>query len=694
MTDQSAYGVSFVSLPGATTVEIIDPIERHRFSLDTGRDVRLRSTNPRSFLYPVDAAVTFETQTIDFPYIVAIYVRTTDGELIEEIEHSVETSFSSGDYILEVCCPIKSYIEVSSAFDVVSDGDTISIVFDRETEISIGARSAHERPQGTLRTTDQPEDMMQVISSFGSALKTTSPERTFPTLRGHPPEIELADDVSIPEGIEPPDTGITLELRPEFEQIFSAATLAYFLGASLVPGDDPRLKTEGGFEYPLEDVNDLETSIERVLKQTFLLDCITRTEGLYKVDLKEREDLEPLLTYSLADTYHEPLAKRIERYLQIPFSVIEDSIPQWGISAHMLPTPSSVEILPYLVDDLAIVHVHAPNSIERPQISASISEGMKRGEAGFTRSSSDALSPQTDFVKPPKANSVEQIWVGDGTPIGASKAIPQAYRNRLGRTPATSDIDITVICNDDAMNEEENLINEVYGSRDDLEFDLSLHRNLSKSELADILQQRTDFLHYIGHIDDVGFECRDGKLDIERVDEVGVSAFLLNACQSYTQGRHLIEGGAIGGIVTLSEVINAGAMRMGGTLARLLNIGFPLYAALDIAKTESLMGARYIVVGDGRVSLTQPTSIPHLIEIDGRANNFPSFAYMTYPTSRIDLGSMTTPQIQTYSKYALVSQRIDDIDLSRDEMLEFLHMEDMPVRLDGDLEWSLQIETI
>jgi hypothetical protein len=49
-----------------------------------------------------------------------------------------------------------------------------------------------------VRTTDA-EDVMMAILTFRSALKTTSPERSFPTLRGHPPAIELNDRLEIPD---------------------------------------------------------------------------------------------------------------------------------------------------------------------------------------------------------------------------------------------------------------------------------------------------------------------------------------------------------------------------------------------------------------------------------------------------------------------------------------------------------------
>ncbi len=63
----------------------------------------------------------------------------------------------------------------------------------------------------------------------------------------------------------------------------------------------------------------------------------------------------------------------------------------------------------------------------------------------------------------------------------------------------------------------------------------------------------TDFLHYIGHIDDDGFQCRDGRVDGTTLDQVGIGTFLLNACNSYDQGLGLVEQGAIAGIVPLNE---------------------------------------------------------------------------------------------------------------------------------------------
>jgi hypothetical protein len=99
-------------------------------------------------------------------------------------------------------------------------------------------------------------------------------------------------------------------------------------------------------------------------------------------------------------------------------------------------------------------------------------------------------------------------------------------------------------------------------------------------------------------------------LDVATVAETGVTAFCLNACQSYTQGRRLVDAGALGGVVTHGEVDSHRAHAVGATLARLLNAGFPLAAALDIVGETRSSGGQYAVVGGGGVSITQSGSGP------------------------------------------------------------------------------------
>jgi hypothetical protein len=232
------------------------------------------------------------------------------------------------------------------------------------------------------------------------------------------------------------------------------------------------------------------------------------------------------------------------------------------------------------------------------------------------------------------------------------------------------------------------VVDEVYGSRDHLPFDVSMHYDLTTEELEALLQSGLDFLHYIGHVDESGIRCADGRLDVRELDEVAIDAFLLNACQSYEQGMGLIEAGSIGGVVTLREVINSGAVEVGKSLARLLNRGFPLRAALNIAKEESIIGDQYIVVGDGEVGITQPESgTPIHCEVTEKGDTY-ELDVKTYPTTQKGMGSMFMPLLGDQQKHYLNSGDLETFEVTAPELSSFFQLENMPVIYAGDLYWS------
>lgn len=106
-----------------------------------------------------------------------------------------------------------------------------------------GALAPH--PAATVTVPETIEGVMRVVSVLGSALKTRCPGRSFPTLRGHPPLLELGETVDIPESIAVPDTGVTLELPAACEYVYPASSLAYYLGADLQPAGTPALVVDG-----------------------------------------------------------------------------------------------------------------------------------------------------------------------------------------------------------------------------------------------------------------------------------------------------------------------------------------------------------------------------------------------------------------------------------------------------------------
>ncbi|MFB6281115.1 MAG: hypothetical protein ABEH40_03755 [Haloferacaceae archaeon] len=696
---RAASPVSVVAREAGPGVEVIDHVERHRFELWTGSAVTPTPADGARFRFPTDAAAAVRAASVTVPTAVQTYVRDADGGMLAEVDRGTERSFGPGTYEVEVCAPMKVYLRLEGPLSVEADAFGIRFETDGERRALVGGRSHHERPAATATTTADPRDVMRALSTFGSALKTTSPERSYPTLRGHPPLLELGETVDIPPGLEPPGTGIEVVLPPSLEHAYVAAPLAYYLGAEMVPGDAPRLRATSGVDRPLGP--DVERGVRETLELVFLLDCLTRTEGYYRVDLHERRVAERRLDLDFARLYDLPPADRLAAYLDVSHGTVADLVPDWGVTTHVRPVPEHVEVLPFLAHDLALVRTPDGTPASAPEGAEATASFFRTGGAaagtaggegadGFVRG---AASAGTTYVRPEPTDALEQVWVGGGTPLGATKAIPEAYHNRLDRAPVEGDIDITVVCNERAMAAESDVVDAVYGAAVDLPFDVTIREELTREGLRGALAAEGDFLHYVGHIDDRGFECTDGWLHAESIDRVGTDAFLLNACRSFEQGTELVRAGAVAGIVTVEDVINDAAVRMGRLLARLLNHGFPLTGALDVAADAHPVGDQYTVVGDGRVTLARTEgSAPNAPVVAVADGDGYELQYCPYPTSRTRTGSMIRPYVGDADEHYLFSGALDTFDVDAAELADFLALEPVPVRFGGDLRWSDEMD--
>ncbi|WP_458190732.1 hypothetical protein [Haladaptatus sp. NG-WS-4] len=678
----------FDNQPGVT---IIDPIQRRQFPLQTSTSVQPTSVGTNQFYFPVDSAAEIVTESIVLPYVVVTHIRNQNGDILIEAEDYSYEQLPRGEYIIELNAPIKIQLKVNSDFIVASSADRMEFDFGSETRVQIGAQSYHKRPGATITTTASPRDMMAAISTFGSALKTMSCERSLPSFRGHPPQIELGEELQIPDEISPPETGVSLEVPPMIEEVYPISTLAYYLGATVLPGDEPRLVTDDGFAHSLvHSSREFEDEVERVLKQIFFLDCITRTEGLYQVELYERHKIEEKIDLPFSDLYDLTISEQLPIYLDIPFDALQEHIPTWSVVTHLTDDPRNIESLPYLTNNFSLLRSQNRKPKQQTTTPRSI-DGFLRGSKTTQRGKED--SDYRSYVAPPETQALEQAWLGSGKPIGANKLLKKGFENHLNRPSSTDGIDITVVCNEDEMSSEYDDGDRLYGGRDELEFAIDVHRNTSVDELKTILTNTADFFHYIGHIKDNKFICNDGELDVGSVSEVAVDTFLLNGCRSYEQGKELIKAGSIGGIVTYSEVGNESAISVGQVVARLLNRGFSLRSALTIARDQQIVGNDYIVIGDGSVEITQSESgTPLLCEVESRnAENEYKVSCTTYPTLALGMGSIYSPYIENINTYYINGGDIPTFTLSDGELLRFLGLEPFPVIVNDEFVWSTEI---
>ena len=674
-------------------ISVHDHIERRRYGLVTEGPVKLRDVDTEDFIYPVDTAVAFEGRRISIPYEVYTAVRNADGETLNRLQIFDEHRFESGTYYVEVEGAVKLYIRVEGPVTVSAGPKERVIDLDDVCEIRLGARSYHERPATTITTTERPVDLMRAVSHFSSALKTTTPDRSYPSLRGHPPELELGDRLRIPSIVDPPDASVRIEVPPTIESIFPVAPLAYYLAAEVVPGIEPRIVADG-FDYPLESPGiGFERSVARALKQTVFLDCLTRSEGNQSPSLYERTAIAEEVSIPFGELFEASPGERLSAYFDVPYESVEPHLPRWKLTAYVRPEAVHASVLPFLVNDLAVVRTPEANAPAIGNVEGAAVDAYMRSDGG-TRAGPRSEGASRPVVEPGETDSIEQAWVGEETPVGASKAMIEAYRNRVTREEREGDIDVVLVCNDDEMNDELDSVEGTYGSREEVPFNVTTYRHLTPDRLALVLESDTDFLHYVGHIDEGGFQCEGGTLDAACVSEVGVDSFFLNACSSYDQGVELIRRGAIGGAVTLNDVINSGALRVGRTIAGLLNCGFPLRPALDIARDQSIVGSQYIVVGDGNVDITHAEGfVPELVDLRKRdEEGMYEVGITTYPTGHASIGSIYQPRVDTQDRFFLVGNRGMSFEVSGERLQQTLGMTAVPVRVDGRLTWSNQLD--
>jgi len=703
-SNEPPFQPQFEPLRAPPGIRLVDRIDGGEFTLLTpdAFDPIPRETDV--FPVPVDGAVEASVEELRTPYLVGVWVRDEDFDLVEQVTGGEQASLGPGRYVVEFSSvQLKVYLYVEGRFDIDTTDDAVTFSMGSATDVLIGVRSYHERPARTITTTEKPRDVMRAISQFRAALKTTSPERSFPTLRGHPPLVELGEELSVPGSadVAPPSMSIELPLR--WDRILPVGSLAYYLDAEVVPGTEPRL-VAGGDHVPLVGDRGFEARVARILKHVFTLDAITRTEGLYDVELHERSLVEDRISHDFGELYEMPLADRVRAYLDIPFEVVEPATPEWKLTADIEPDASNVPVLPFVAQDLAVVRVPTNDDIESriveepsPDVERFFRDEpvLVRGSTRPVRSSEEPEhSAASDRVfRPESTDSLMQTFVGDGIPMGATKMTPEAFRRRLDYEPAESGRIRVDIVNNEATMSDESSVSDVYGAREWVEFDVTIHEELTKAELADVLQQETDFFHYIGHVEDDGFRCSDGLLDARNLSSVDVGAFLLNACNSYEQGRALVDSGALGGIVTLATIPNPTATRIGKHLARMLNTGFSIATARSLLEKDEQLASRYMVVGDGHANVVESKAgAPFVMNVISSSDEYIDLEFQGYPSPVHSMGGLRNWNVSSSLTNCISSAYISDIEMQYDDFKSLCTMDQIPLFYNNELLWSDEID--
>jgi hypothetical protein len=683
-------GVVFESLSSPPRIRVADAVGHEQTDLYTDQPCTLTSTSV-DFPFRVTDAVETTISGFEIPTMSVLYVRDTTGQMLLNAEHDCEHSLPAGDYYIELSTSMKLYCKVSSSISIDANSNRMCVSFGDSTRVAFGSRSPRNRPPETVTTTTNPEDVMVALSCLGEGILADSPDRSYPTIRGHPPEIALGSELDVPDNVDPHDSEVVFKLPPRVEALYPAVPLIYYLDLTVEPGETPRLVADGETIYETS-VDELSSAVKDILPHVFMLDCLARRAGFYPVEIAEYERVADDLPFDPVDYYDRPLPEQLQAYLEVPFETLKPHLPQWSVTAHVEPDIEHVASMPYLAAQLAFVDCTTYPRVTGDDARQASMQAFVSGNQS-TRATTDVFDEVASFVDlSPGSRTVSDVWIGDDIPLRANKFIAEGYRNRHRRGPTdTTATTVTIVCNEAWMSGEATAVKELYGTRDELPFDVKTHERLRRKELANVLQQDTDFFHYIGHAEPQGLQCTDGFLDVKSVSSIGADAFFLNACQSYRQAAAFIESGAIGGIATLSDVIDEPAAMVGRTTARLLNLGFSLRDALTLARERSFTGGQYLTLGDDSVTLTSAASNLSNQCLVTENNGSYELLIRTYPTNRYGQGSMFTPQVDPDNKKFLAGTLIGPYTLSRDELVDFLELQDVPVEFEDEFYWASEL---
>ncbi|WP_293028604.1 hypothetical protein [Natronococcus sp.] len=666
--------------PTQDGIRVIDPIERKRYLLATDESVDPKRVEETSIPYPVGSAIEITARNLTLPTKNPVYVYDTAGQMIMESDPTDKMELPEGEYALDISNSIKLYAGVESSVKIYSEKNRTCIDLNGSSRVVLGARSYHTQPAGSITTTTDPSDVMQAVSAFGSALKTIKPERSYPTLRGHPPTLEIGQELDIPPRLEPPETGIRIEVPRDLGSVYVVAPLAYYLGAKVEPGSSPRLFAESNYSVQLTGEPGFESLVEQLLQKTIFLDCLVRVAGPSSTTLEERDELDSVLEFDLEKAYDQSPSKRLQTYVSVPFEKIEPYIPDWRRSI-LDPVEESVFYLPFLANDLTAVRTRN----RQRECDCNLNENRAyQGTKDRTHTSSCSKALQN--------TTIEQCW-DDGTlPKIMAKTPLSAFYNDINRTLRSTPIEIQVVCNDPGMNEELAALYSTYGNREGLSFDIELHHDLTVRELAEVLEQTSDFVHYIGHTEENGFRCADGYLDAWSLDSVGAKAFLLNSCRSYEQGLALLEAGSVGGIATLNDINNADAIRIGSTIAQLLNQGFPLYAAANMVRAKNRVGGSYQILGKGTTTVSQSKiGLPVRLSLTQSERQY-HLRLKAYAKERLQIGSTYQPYLSSTDAYHLLPKEVGPITVSKSDFAKITDMGEAAILLDDKIKMANDVK--
>ncbi|UWG50079.1 Uncharacterized protein AArcCO_0759 [Halalkaliarchaeum sp. AArc-CO] len=581
------------------TLRVRDLIEGKEMVVEADREIDPVPALTDLFVFPVDRAVSFETESIHLPSHSMVRVRDGGGEFLGNLLETAE--YPTEDYLFDVTGNVRTYIRVEDiAFSASgrNEDDSLTVEFEDLITVTVGSRSLHTQPEATLVVPDDPAAAMEAISHLGSSIKEFSAERSWPTLRGHPPRFRRGDTLEIPDSIHRPDTGIRIEIPPTFSDVYRIAPLAFYLGATVEPGDDAALHLENGYTEPLRSSGrTLSETVEELLKRCFLLDSIVRTEGYIPSCRYEYEELGPDLSFYPPNLYDATLSTQLIEYLEVERSVLEPYYPTWSTTAVLRPDPSDVELLPYLAHTLSPIRVseHFADGSDEEGNGRTVPYGWPGGQVpNFTDGETvPSLTPEM-------------------LPSTAAILNVQTYENAFELPPATPGDGAVALVTDSPDRSQrwrEQLSSLTEGTVGLGKIDILLRPE--RDSLRTLFSGRYDGVYVALPLEEDEIVCANGGVSLDRIRDVD-ARFVAFEAGSMENAQSVVRNGAVAATV-VDGPVSGDRLR---EFLELLGIGLSIGKSTELAFSEEPIQVRFVGDPGHQMSVNKDGTPPHVVELD------------------------------------------------------------------------------
>ncbi|MDI6897715.1 hypothetical protein [Methanocella conradii] len=440
---------------------------------------------------------------------------------------------------------------------------------------------------GVIYTSRDVEDVFRCLSTICTAGRLNSPQKSNPLYRRPPPLIRVSDVAFDKRAVE--RERFSFHLPPDYRFLYPAATLAYYLGASLEADGAAFIELGSGGRILLPNFPEIELWMGDMLRRTFYLDCAVRY-AVASGGALNGLDVRKALGRPAVDVFYMRPDERLLLYHDAGPNL--DELPVWHMAAYLDPVPESVEALPYLLHSLSAIY--SPRSspmTERSLVSLSVNGFL--GRQGVALPGVD--KGERSVVVPSLMPARSQLWFSEGYPVDAVKATPRAFMNSQ-RYPRKKKVRVGIICNEADMSEEVDVVIEALS---DAASAMQVFWGLDVSGFSRVFARGFDIIQLIGHCDERGFKCRDGFAKARDIEENNTPMFFFNSCSSHAEAAKLVDKGSACGVATFYRVLEEAAVDVCRNFYLMLGAGYPAYMAIDAARECSVLGKEYILIGDG-----------------------------------------------------------------------------------------------